>query len=373
MSGSGTVEKHRARWTARYRFTDSVTGKRREIRRTAKTKVEASALLDEIRRAHGGSGGTTRAFDRLTFSDLCDYYLERYAQPASYVDGRKVSGLRSFQTVRGHLARLRDFFGRRQLRSISHGDLMDFRRDLLRSPTRRGDQRSLAHVNRVMATLRRMMGIALRQRWILESPFQGGDSLISVADERSRERVLSLDEERRLLAACDHPRRRHLRTLLIVALDTGCRRGELLTLRWKDVDFGGQRIVVQAMHTKTLQTRAVPMTARVASELSRLREATPAELVFGVVSTVKRSFSSATKEADIVGLRFHDLRHTAATRLAQGHLPLAEVGRILGHSVPATTYRYLNADSDTLRRAVEILEAVQAGERSPGMAEESVN
>jgi integrase len=78
-------------------------------------------------------------------------------------------------------------------------------------------------------------------------------------------------------------------------------------------------------------------------------------LVFGVVDNVQTSFERARADAGINGLRFHDLRHTAATRLAAAHIPLSEVGRVLGHSQPSTTYRYINSNIDTARRAAAAL------------------
>jgi integrase len=102
---------------------------------------------------------------------------------------------------------------------------------------------------------------------------------------------------------------------------------------------------------------------RLRLELERLWEASrkvDEDLVFGVVSNVKRSFMSARKIAGLSDVRFHDLRHTAATRLIQGHLPLQEVGRVLGHSQNSTTYRYVNANAETVQRAAAIMDALNA-------------
>jgi integrase len=71
--------------------------------------------------------------------------------------------------------------------------------------------------------LRRMLNVAQREGWILRSPFAAGDSLISLADENKRERILTREEEIKLLAACESPQRAHLKAILICALDTGMR------------------------------------------------------------------------------------------------------------------------------------------------------
>ena len=72
---------------------------------------------------------------------------------------------------------------------------------------------------------------------------------------------------------------------------------------------------------------------------------------------MKNSFRSVRTEAGLPDIRFHDLRHTAATRLVAAHLPLPEVGHVLGHTQANTTYRYVNANIETTRRAAAILDA----------------
>ena len=74
--------------------------------------------------------------------------------------------------------------------------------------------------------LRRMLNVAQREGWILRNPFAAGDSLISLADENKRERILTREEEMKLLAACDTPQRAHLKGIIICAIDTGMRQGE---------------------------------------------------------------------------------------------------------------------------------------------------
>jgi integrase len=93
----------------------------------------------------------------------------------------------------------------------------------------------------------------------MRNPFDAGDQLISIADERHRERIISEAEEARLLAACCHPQRLHLRPIIICALYTGMRQGEILKLRWSDVDLATRKITVQSMNTKTLRARQIEM------------------------------------------------------------------------------------------------------------------
>lgn len=351
-------------WYARITYTDDVTGKRRNLVRKARTKAEAREIVERLTRELDASDGRSAEHERATFEELADYYARHYVREAEYRDGRKVAGLRSVDSTRSRLRVLTAHFGKRRIRSITHGDLMAFREARLAEPTVRGGARTIGTVNRELMVLRRMFNVAEREGWIVRNPFAKGDRLISQADERKRERILTPDEEMRLLAACDHPKRRHLRAIVVCALDTGMRRGEVLKLRWSDVDLDARTITVRAFNTKTLTQRELAMTVRLAAELARIRTARSEDgaeaLVFGVTDNVKRSFEAARAEAGVPDVRFHDLRHTAATRLVQGHLPLAEVGRILGHTSPMTTFRYVNADESTAQRAAAILDTFAA-------------
>jgi integrase len=181
-----------------------------------------------------------------------------------------------------------------------------------------------------------------------------------MSDERRRERTLSYDEEKRLLAACDGPRK-HLKPILVCALATGMRLGEILKLEWPHVDFARAEIYLISTNTKTLTFRPVPITAPLLTELEHLKaefvsiEGKP-DLVFGVETNVKRSFKTACelagiKHGGIDGLTFHCLRHTAGTRMVKRGMSLAEVARILGHADIKTTYRYISADSDVMDKA----------------------
>ncbi len=218
----------------------------------------------------------------------------------------------------------------------------------------------MAAVNRELEKMRRLLNIAGREGWILRNPMRSGDPLISVADERKRERILTRDEELRLLAACENRYQKHLRPILICALDTGMRRGEIFGLKWSDVDFEERVLTIRAFNTKTMKERQVSLTTRLTLELERLWYASPKvrdQLVFGFTNNVKKSFTSVRTEAGLPDIRFHDLRHTAATRLVASHLPLPEVGRVLGHTQANTTYRYVNANIETTRRAAAALDA----------------
>src|SRR5205085_7565927 len=124
---------------------------------------------------------------------------------------------------------------------------------------------NVATMNRELGVLRRIFNIGVREGWLLKNPFSSGEPLISPASERRRERILTLEEERRLLEACE---RRDVRALFICLLDTGARLSEMLRhLRWRSVCFSSRTITLEAMTTKTLKPRQVGMPERMVQEL----------------------------------------------------------------------------------------------------------
>lgn len=354
-------------WIARTQVTDE-SGKRRNVKRRAKSKTEAEAKLKTLLRQIDDEGSKVVDFNLLTFNYLADYYEKRYLHEAVYVSGQKISGLRDVARPKQLLKHFRAFFGKKKLREISYGDLLCYRDRRFKVETQYKRQRTLASWNREAAVLRRILNIACQQGWILKNPFHCGDSLIIVSAERRREKILSPAEEVRLLEACDsHPYRKPLKPLLIFLLDTGCRKSEALKLCWRSVCFDSRIITIEGMTTKTLKTRQVMMPERLHTELLALWEASSMDLnerVFGITDNVRKSFASACEIAGIKhggldGLTLHSLRHTAATRLVQGGMPLQLAGRILGHSQVNTTYRYLSANTQTLAQAAAIFEAIQ--------------
>jgi integrase len=369
--------KSKGSWILRLSYADE-SGRAKTLERVTASRSAArdlaDRLTDELKKTHGN----VRSGDKMTFKDLVGYCERHYYKPAEYSDGRKVAGVRGLKSVKTAINVLKDYFGEHLLRDITRTSLFDYKSHRLATISKRTERPiSIATVNRELATLRRMIKIAFAEGWIVRDPFFG-TSIISIADESPRERILSREEETRLLAACVREKRvvkakrygkplimeievdrTHLRPLIVLALDTGMRRGELFKLRWDDVDFVSSSIVVRATHTKTQRERLVPLTARAARELQNLRTISRGELVFPF-EDLKRSFTAVRDEVGLPDLRFHDLRHTAITRMVRGGISAAEAGKIAGHSQPTTTYRYVNTDIEALNRVASVLDAYAA-------------
>ncbi|HEX8920542.1 MAG TPA: tyrosine-type recombinase/integrase, partial [Pyrinomonadaceae bacterium] len=269
----GYVFQEASRWYARFTYTDG-SGKRRNVKwrvNEALNKTEAEDELMHVLRSFEGRGERALDGNRLLFRDLAHVYADQKLIPPQYVGDRKVAGLRSWRTPQGFLRILIEHFGARRIKDIRHGDIERFKLLRLNTPTVRGEQRTIASVNRELELLRSMLRYAKREGWLEQSPFEAGSVLISKADETERMRILTQQEESALLAACKE-RREHLRPLLIAALDTAMRRGELLKLQWADVDLVKCTIIIRSMNTKTARTRKVGITSRLARELEKLYE-----------------------------------------------------------------------------------------------------
>ncbi|MGH9761557.1 MAG: tyrosine-type recombinase/integrase [Blastocatellia bacterium] len=349
------------RWYARISFQDNL-GKRREIRRRVRNKSEGKDMLSDLRTELRRKGSASVQAHGLLLSDLIEFYRTHYAKPAKYVGDRKVSGLRSHYDTDRKLERLCEKIGSLPLRSITVTTLKSYRDTRLQEPDQRFvksgtiRQKSITSVNREMALLRRLLNVAQQEGWLLANPFSKARGLISAADETKRERVLSLEEEVRLLAVCTGPRE-HLSHLVQIAIDSGMRKGELLKLRASDVDLNSGVITVRAFNTKTMQQRTVAITPRVRASLEGILSKLPDgydKPMFGVES-VKRSFRTACRLAKIDDLRFHDLRHTCTTRLLSAGVPMEIVMKYLGHTQYNTTWRYFNLDQAHIKLVLDAL------------------
>lgn len=343
---------------ARITFTDA-SGKRRDVMRLAESKSHAKELATQMRRELKDHGSRAVDADRMIFAELASFYEEDRLIPAQYREGRKVAGLRSLAGPKLYLKTLVEHFRKRLIKTITPSDVEKFKTTRLEAKNSKGGKLSIASVNRELEVLRSVFFYAKREGWIIRSPFERTRGLISKAEEKRRDRTLSQDEEKRLIEACSGSRE-HLRPILICALDTAMRRGELLKLCWRDVDLPGQSINIIAMNSKTAKPRVVGITNRLQIELTRLWEQSPkdpSELVFGVKDNFKNAWRSACNDANVEGFRFHDCRHTCITRWVSRGLAIAEIMRLSGHSTLAAFSIYVNSTEQTVRRGAQALDA----------------
>jgi integrase len=228
------------------------------------------------------------------------------------------------------------------------------------------------------------MRFAFSQGWILRDVFFNA-KVIEASAEVERTRLLTQEEETRLLSSCqgerlvsysrrkrlsetdemeqikavhqvDNPR---LKAMIILALDSGMRRGEIFKLRWEDIDFENGLIRIVGTHTKTERERLAPLSSRAIKEFERLKNLFGDEPPFPPTD-IKRSFATAKRIAGIEDLHFHDLRRSAITRWIQSDVPLAIAGKLAGHSQPRTTMKhYISTDEEIVRSVSQRMNLVR--------------
>ena len=295
-------------------------------------------------------------------------------------------------TIDYRLKPLIERFGDRHISEIRTADIEDFVADMKTPRTVNGiDGQRLApaSINRTLGILRHMLNWAVGREYLDRTPFRRGTEVLvrMELEDNKRRRRISEQEEAALLANASPC----LRSMIIAALDTGMRRGEMLALRFGDIDWTARRIVLRGATTKSRKTRVVPIgTTRLVAVLEWLRldaegGRKPDEmLVFSnevgePFKTFKRAWTIAVlkahgveprwrkgsyKDLDAaslqrlreIDLHWHDIRHEYASRLVEKGVPLAQVRDLLGHASILTTERYDNQKLEALQAAVERLE-----------------
>lgn len=342
---------------ARLQYQDE-TGKWREKLKPISDKRRALRTVEEMRRELEIHGQEMLASDRMTFSELVEKYREAKLVPAVYQKGVKILGKRSIRYVEVILKTLIAHFRSKPIRSIKASDLEKFKTLRLNSVTKDGKVRSIASVNRELSILRTILNFAIDNEWLLKNPFVHCKGIITLSSETQRNRILSVEEEARLLEVCKGPRA-HLRPVLICALDTAMRQGEILKMKWKDVSFITNEVHIPQTNTKTEEARTVGITPRLRQELARLLEVSPMDKdgnVFNGINSVKTAWKTACTLAGVEDFRFHDCRHTATTRMIASGSPHTEVMKITGHTQIKTFLRYLNITSETTKQVASRLE-----------------
>ncbi len=160
-----------------------------------------------------------------------------------------------------------------------------------------------------------------------------------------RNRRLQDDEEERLLTTAKHP----MRELMIVAIETGMRLGEILNMRWHNVDLKNSTVVLE--DTKNGERRVVPLSSRARKTIANLPRHITGEVFPSLSNTaVSHRFILLRKKLEIEDLRFHDLRHEATSRLFKKGLDMMEVASITGHKTLHMLKRYTHLKAEDLAK-----------------------
>ena len=145
----------------------------------------------------------------------------------------------------------------------------------------------------------------------------------------------------------------HLTPAVLLSINTGMRRGELLALRWASVDMKGKQITVEGSTAKSQQTRHIPLNDEALDVLKKWKAQAPdSDRVIPISTGFKTAWSHLLERAKITKFRWHDLRHHFASRLVQAGVPLNTVRELLGHGSMAMTLRYAHLAPDQKAEAV---------------------
>jgi integrase len=334
-----------------------------------------------------GRGVVLSSDEPMTFVQLAKLYEERYVI---------AKNLKTAGEFKWRVKSLIERFAAMPITKIRTGDVEDWQAQLRKPRFVNGMMRapSAATVNRAVEDLRRILNWAVSREYMPSSPFtRGGVSVIKFErEDNRRNRRLSSDEEDRLIAATPA----HLRALMILALDTGVRAGEMLALRVRDADLDRGEITLRASTTKSGKTRIVPFsTQRLRSVIEWFRtdstgktrpgkeplitnEAgegiggfrtswetavlrahgyTPAEGKSLRDPKTNSLTSQARSTFNALDLHWHDLRHEYACRLAERGVPLTKIQYLLGHASVVTTERYIHHTLAELSKAAAVLES----------------
>jgi site-specific recombinase XerD len=277
-----------------------------------------------------------------TFKDLMEKFMQEHAPMQSR--NTQVS----YNTSLNHL---RPFFGETFLTAIT--PKMISRYQVLR----RNEKAMPASINCERAVLSMAFTFAVKSlEWVEVNPVLKVEKL---KENNQRERWLSEDEERRLLDNSPE----WLRGLIILALNTGLRQSEQLSLEWQRVDLFRKTILIK--ETKNGKPKTLPLNRtalNILSQRSKLKSIKNDYVFFDakgnkiIAIYLRRAFNRVTEKAGINNFRWHDLRHTFATKLAQRGVDLYKISKLLGHTDITMTQRYSHHCPDSLRDSVEILE-----------------
>jgi excisionase family DNA binding protein len=327
----------RIRWYLDYRDAQGERIQRVEPGASCREEAE-HALKKSVLAEAAKAPGAVRKRGRITFTEFSQIFFNDYSMNVK----------RSWRSDKSRLGILDRYYKDVYLDEVTPLMIQKCLAWRLRS------RNSKSTANRYLALLKKMFSLAIDEGYLEKNPA----AKIKKSSEKDllKERVLTEHEEAGLKSA-SYP---VLRSIISVALHTGMRLQEILSLRWPQVDLAEMTLTVE--RTKSGKPRTIPLNAALQDELSKLKsEDGQSPYVFPnpktgkPLTTVKTAFVAACRRAGIAGLRFHDLRHTFGSRLVEKGADIETVRSLLGHASIAVTQRYVHSTDERRRTAVDKL------------------
>lgn len=279
-----------------------------------------------------------------TLNELIERYEKKYEEKLQ--SAKQESQIRWWKEQIGHLL----------LSDLTVPLIGEYAEKLSSEITVRKKPRSPGTVRRYLAALSHVLSVAVKEyQWMTENP-------VKIIDkppiDNGRVRWLNDDERSKLLDACRNSSNSHLYPVVILALSTGMRQGEIMNLKWPDVDLGRARIILH--RTKNGERRSVPLTGPALDVLKELdkRRRIDTQLLFPSKENpiqpidIRFPWETALRASGVPDFRFHDLRHTAASYLAMNGVNELVIADILGHKTLQMVRRYAHLSHD--HKALEL-------------------
>jgi len=335
--GSGSVFKRKGKfWIAYYsdgkQIREAVSYDRETAEKVLKTR-QADVIRKRFHLPHA---------EKISFEEMSKRYL-------LWSKTNKISWIRDTVSMKN----LVTFLGDYKLGQISPFLIEKYkqtRKETVRESKKKKIRKhpSNASINRELALLKHLFSLAIKWRYADSNPVKE----VKFLKEEQKERILSPEEIKLLLYEANDD----LRPIILTALNTGMRLGEILSLKWSQVNFKAGFIQIE--HSKSGKMRKIPMNDLLIQALQRVKR-NDCEIVFmknrRPIKSIRTAWEMALKRAEILHCRFHDLRHTFATySLAYGS-DLVSIRDILGHSDIRMTSRYAHSSEDMKKRAVDSL------------------
>lgn len=318
------------------------------VRRSAGTEDYAAAKALEQEQRSQAWREKEMGFDRQrTFEEVMVEYLGHAAQVQ-----------RSFDTTQHRVKALREFFAGRIMNDLSGKDIREY------SGLRTKAGKSAATINRELAALSAAINwCSTELEWKLPNPVKGR----TLREAEGRVRWITRGEVESLCRAARTQRNGDmLEDFIRLAVNTGCRKEEMMGLEWRRVDLANRLVYLEGEHTKAKKRRSIPLNEGALAALKgrlafRAEHAPGSPWVFTRRSGEKaidlsEGFEAACEKAKISDFRIHDLRHTCAAWLVSAGVPLIEVRDLLGHSTVQMTEKYAHLAPARVRDAVSVLD-----------------
>lgn len=288
----------------------------------------------------------------LTLGDLFSEWIEHKQQ----------HGKRSWEQDQATFRRYLEPWKSWRLSSVTHRRIMDWH-------TKAGSDHGPYAANAGLRLMRAMFNWGIARHGLdLDNPVMG----IKPFPEVKRESWIDADAMPRLLTAIEADSNPDMRDFFLLCLLTGARRGNVQAMRWDAVSLSGATWTIPSSEHKTRRPQCIPLSTPALTILQaryalygRCPWVFPSSSASGHLEEPKAAWKRIIDRAGLSGIRIHDLRHTAASWMVNRGIPLAVIGKALGHTQPATTGRYAHLANDPVREALELSGAAMLATRKP--------